>query len=149
MAGRQGRLDLGLPFHQPIHGGVQLVLVRPFHPQDLGQGGDPTVRGAQPGQGPFAARVQHPPRHQGQGQVLLPAAAGGEQAVQFQLAQGAHHRGDMPMGAGLDQLHLPIGRADGFPFQPQLDHLDHRIGQGGDVGHGGGLDLVAFAVGMA
>ena len=98
MALGQAPLDGVLAFEQPVHGGVEIVLVGVLDVERLGER---VARGGlcqAPGGGQFRARIEDACGDQGNDALALGGGGAGDGAVEAQLLQGAEHGGDMAVG---------------------------------------------------
>ena len=98
MALGQAPLDGVLTVEQPVHGGVEIVLVGVPDAERLGER---VARGGlrqAPGGGQFRARIEDACGDQGNDALALGGGGAGDGAVEAQLLQGAEHGGDMAVG---------------------------------------------------
>jgi hypothetical protein len=113
-------LDAPLPCQQPVHGGVDLLVVGVGDAQFVGQGGVvPAARG-----GEFGARGEDALGDEGQHQGALAARLGGQQGVEADLGQGGQDGLDVSVRLGGDDTEGLLGSHQGFPAEGLLDELD-------------------------
>ena len=130
--GRERVLDPVLPGGQPVHGGVQVILITAACAEGLAQRAGRGL-GLQPaGDGQLGARRDHlRDRHRGH-QVPLPRRRGVDQLLQPQVPQGAQHCGDVPVRQAPGDLERPLrGRSRRkLALQHPRQRVDLGLGPG-------------------
>ncbi len=140
----QPPLDPILALQQPVHGGVELVLVGVLDAEHGPQRGRaPAPRRRQLGAGREEAGGDHP-----HAEIALPGRRAVEQQVETEAAQRAQHRDDVAVGEAALQ-HQLAGGEELLARQPTADDVDEVGREVGDVADGLVLDLAAFAIGAA
>ena len=146
----QAPLDGVLAFKQPVHGGVQVVLVDVSEPERHGERVARGLLGEASGGGQFGARVEDAGSDQGQHARALRGGDAGDGSVEAQLAQGAEHGGDMAVGQGAFDVEGTAEVGDGRAAAEQgAQPFDERGRPLGEVGEGAFFDFAGDAVGLA
>jgi hypothetical protein len=145
--GGQRVLDARLAGQQPVHRGVQVVLVAGFQAEQRAQRAGRGL-GAQPaGGGELGGSVDDRRGDHRGDQVPLPGGDRADQLLHSQRAKGAEHRGHVPVrqaAADLERAAQAGGRRLALQHRRQRLHLG--LGPGRQVGQGAVLDLAAFSV---
>ena len=98
----QTLLDGRLLPHEPVHRGVELMLVDGAEPEHLAQGGDGAFGRQGTGGGQLGLRIDDAGDDQGEDEVADAAGVSGDQRVQSELLEGAEHGGDVAVGQAAD-----------------------------------------------
>ena len=146
----QAPLDGALAFEQPVHGGVQVVLVDVPEPERHGERVARGGLGEAAGGGQLRARVEDAGSDQGQHALALGAGDAGDGSVEAQLAQGPEHGGDMAVGQGAFDVEGTAEVGDGGAAAEQgAQPFDECRRPFGEVGEGAFFDFAGDAVGLA
>ncbi len=125
-------LDGLLAFQEPIHGGIEFILVGVLEVEFLGERGVlPVAGGGQLGAGEEKALGDH-----GRDEIALPRGCGGDEGVEAEATDHFQDRFDMAMGSGAEDAEGLGGRYEGFPLEGALDEFDDVIGQMGEIAEG-------------
>ena len=145
----QTLLDGRLLPHEPVHGGVELMLVDGAEPEHLAQGGDGAFGRQGAGGGQLGLRIDDAGDDQGEDEVTDAAGVSGDQRVQSELLEGAEHGGDVAVGQAADAGEGVFRVDEPLTAEDAAQHLDGVARQLGEVGEGALLDSSAVAVGLA
>ena len=125
MLPRQFALDALLACEQPVHGGIQVVLVQRPQPERLGQGVVGASGGQAAGGGQCGPRLQHAGHDQGQHALALRRGLRGDEAVEAKTLERAEHGRDGAMGARVDDVEsLVEARHGGAALEPEAQAGD-------------------------
>ena len=150
MASGQPSFDPLLALEQPVHGGVQVVLVAVLQPQRLGERVARGVRRQALGGGQLGTRIEDPGDDHRQHASALGRVRAGDGAIQSQLAQRAELGGDMAVGFGTHDVEGVVEAGHrGAALEQHAQAVDERRGPFGEVGEGAFLDLAGVAEGLA
>ena len=145
----QTLLDGRLLLHEPVHRGVELMLIDGAEPEHLAQGGDGAVGRQGAGGGQLGLRIDDAGDDQGEDEVADAAGVSGDQRVQSELLEGAEHGGDVAVGQAADAGEGVFRVDEPLTAEDAAQHLDGVGRQLGEVGEGTLLDSSAVAVGLA
>ena len=149
MTAGQGFLDAPLAGQQPVHGGIEFLLVGIRQAEGLAQrrrGGlfAQSARGGQLGAG-----VDHAGDDEGHHQVALPAGPSVDDLVQADPAQRAQDGSDVTVREGPNDLEPAAGVGDLAALEQRAQPLDDVGGPVGQIGQGTIAGLATLAVGLA
>ena len=143
-------LDGGLAVEQPVHGGVEVVLVGVVDAEDLGEGVARGIGGQASGGGELGAGGEDAGGDEGHGALALGRGRGGEGAVEAQFPERAEDGGDMAVGVGAEDVDGVGGSGErGAALEQDLEAVDQGGRPLGEVGEGAFADLAALAEGLA
>ncbi len=110
---REGVLDLVLPGGEPVHRGIQVILITAAQAQHLAQGAGGGLLAQPAGDGQLGVRRDHLRHHHRGHQVPLPRRHGVDQLLQAQRPRRAEHRGDVPVRQAAGDLERALCGAAG------------------------------------
>jgi hypothetical protein len=138
-------LDPVLPFEQPVHRVVELLLVGVFDGEGLGQGGvGPPTDGGELGVGRDDAGGDHR-----LDEIALAAGPGRQQSGDAELVHRPGHRLDMAMAARPGDLEGVGRRDEGLALEAAADEIDDVVRQVREVAEGLVADGRAVAIAAA
>ena len=91
-------LDPGLPFQQPVHGGVKLGFVNEIQCEQLAEAAVKSIGVKATGGGEFRGGIEDAGDDHGDNEIAPPAGLGIENGLELKLPQGAENGGNMTMG---------------------------------------------------
>jgi hypothetical protein len=138
-------LDRLLAWEQPVHGGVEFVLVGVLDAKFLGEGGGVPVAGG----GQLGAGEEEPLGDQGQHEIALPRGLGSDGGVKSQASDHGEDGLDVALGSGANVAEDLLGGDEGLSLEGATDQVDDRQGEVGEVSQRLVLDLAVLAVGAA
>ena len=149
MARRESVFDALLASVQPVHRGVEVILVDVVQFERFGQarGGRLGVQTARSGQ--LGLGVQNARRNQGGDELAFSAGMAIQHGLQAETPDGAQDSGDMAMRKRTGDLEGFRGGDEGFALQQAAQGVDLSRGPGGQVGEGAFDDLAVLADGLA
>ena len=146
----QAALDGVLAREQPVHSGVQVVLIHRCQRQRVGERVARRGGGQAPGGGEFRAGVEEAGDQQGQHALPCGVVLAGDESVQAQVFEGAEHGGDVAVGLGAGDSKGLVRVGDGVAaFEQGAQPLDEGGGPVGEVGEGAFFDFTGVAIGLA
>ena len=149
MALGQAPFDALLTLAQPVHGGVQVVLVDRAQVQGLGQRIARGGLGEASGGGELGAGVEHAGDDQGHDAVAFGGALGGDEPLEGERSQRAEHGGDMAVGAGTHDVEGVVACDERFVLEQPAQHFDFLPRPLGEVVEGAFFDFPALAPAFA
>ena len=150
MALCQALLDAVLASEQPVHGGVQLILVDGVQLQQVAEGGDGAfgVEGASGGE--FGAGIDDASGDHGDDEIAVAGGGTSDEGMEGELAEGTEDGGDVAVGeAAQDGEQFAGGLESDAAFEEDAQTIDEMIGPLGEVGDGAFSDLAVVAEGLA
>ena len=146
-------LDARLAGQEPVHGGVEVVLIGILGQVALlGEGAQTGFRVEGAGGGEFGTREEDAGGNQGHAEIALRARLGAQKTRDAQLAHGGKHGGNVTVRQGAGNAKSrgggPGGR-DLLGFEKTAQALDDAGRPLGKIGDGAVLDLPGVAVGFA
>ena len=149
MALGQALFDTALAANQPIHGGVQLVLVDGLQGQHLAEGGDGALGVQAASGGELGAGVDDASDDHGDDQGAHAAGGARDEGMQAELLEGAEDGGDMAVGEAAPAGEGGFGIDQGLALESSADEIDDVVWEMGDVAESFVLDLAVEAEGSA
>ena len=129
---RERVLDPVLPGGEPVHRGIQVILIAAAQAQDLAQGTGGGLLPQAAGDAQLGIRRDHLRDHHRGHQVPLPRRHGVDQLLQPQRPRRAEHRGDVPVrqAAGdLERARCGSGRR-GLALEHRRQGINLGLGPG-------------------
>lgn len=143
---RVGRsvVDLPLAPADPVHRGVELVLVDLAESELVTEGGDRTRWIESTGRAQLGARIDDAGCDHGHGQVAHPARLPVDQPLGPDAFEGAEYVGHMTVGEAAHATEALGGIDEGLALQGAANEVDDVVGEVGDIAEGFVLDLAVI-----
>jgi len=126
-----------LASQQPVHGGVQVILVDGVQLQQVAEGGDGAFRVQTAGGGELGACVDDAGDDHGDDEVALAGGGTSDEGVEAELVEGTEDGGDVTMGIAAHDGEQFVGRAESdTALEEDPQALDDVRGALGEVGDG-------------
>ena len=149
MALGQALFDAALASQQPVHGGVQLILVDLTQRQQVTEGGDGAFGVQAAGGGEFGACVDDTSDDHGDDEIALAGGGTGDEGMEAELVERTEDGGDVAVGVAAQATEGDLGIDEGLAFEGSADEIDDVVWEVGDVAESFVADLAVLAEGSA
>ena len=127
---------------QPVHGGVQFILVDGPQRQQVAEGGDGAFRVQAACGGEFGASVDDASDDHGDDEIALAGGGTSDEGMEAELVEGTEDGGDMAVGVATNHGEQFVGGTESdTAFEEDTQALNDVIGALGEVGDGTFLTL--------
>ena len=149
MALGQALFDAVLASQQPVHGGVQLILVDGSQRQQVTEGGDGAFGVEAAGGGEFGACVDDTSDDHGDDEIALAGGGTSDEGMEPEFVERTEDGGDVAVGVAAQATKGGLGIDEGLAFEGSADEIDDVVWEVGDVAESFVADLAILAEGSA